>query len=419
MALRGHNSYGKASAAESHRLRILLRTTPLSTCDLGKVAVAIKEAGFTSEDEVALLDALAEGIGVAQPCSAGPKSSTQDFTELLKYLTPEVLKSLRNGGLTDLMDHLAKLGLRHPSEPTSQIILILVLHETEGLQKALDMAAETKLDFGRTLKAMFKTRAKLLTAPASHVNVLPSVPAKFREQHPVLWAAAFQDAEPSGEPIQEAALAQLRRSCRMRAVKGGPMQLNLNTAGSSSIALPPQLMQFGQQLCGQMAFMQAELSALKGSQKKIVSAPLCSVPPPPLALQRPPAPTAPLALADAPRTDASQVTREPAVAPPSDAPQPPMEAAKAEPLSTSPAAAVVDAITKDIRSAIGKAKGKTKGELGAKAKGKAKSKTKGPAKAKPKVKGKLLMGCSRCRGSPKGCTTCRDPLWKGKRWQKE
>ena len=61
-AMRGHSGYGKASAAESQRAKVLLRMTALNTSDMGKIAGAIKDAGFAAEDEAALIDTLAEGI---------------------------------------------------------------------------------------------------------------------------------------------------------------------------------------------------------------------------------------------------------------------------------------------------------------------------------------------------------------------
>ena len=91
----------------------------------------------------------------------------------------------------------------------------------------------------------------------------------------------------------------------------------------------------------------------------------------------------------------------------------------------------------------GKAKGKAKAEAKAKAKAKAEglaeageAKAKGKAKAKEKAKAKgkavakaivkgapkdsgkrpLQLGCSKCRGSPKGCGQCKDPSFKGKRF---
>ena len=41
------------------------------------------------------------------------------------------------------------------------MILMLVLHVTEGFDKALNMTVETKLEFGRTLKSTFRGRVKL------------------------------------------------------------------------------------------------------------------------------------------------------------------------------------------------------------------------------------------------------------------
>ena len=41
------------------------------------------------------------------------------------------------------------------------------------------------------------------------------------------------------------------------------------------------------------------------------------------------------------------------------------------------------------------------------------------AKAKKAEKDPLLLGCSKCRGSKKGCGQCRNPEFNGSRWQKK
>ena len=40
------------------------------------------------------------------------------------------------------------------------------------------------------------------------------------------------------------------------------------------------------------------------------------------------------------------------------------------------------------------------------------------AAVKPKGKAGILLGCSKCRGSHKGCGVCRDPNFQGRRFQK-
>lgn len=48
--------------------------------------------------------------------------------------------------------------------------------------------------------------------------------------------------------------------------------------------------------------------------------------------------------------------------------------------------------------------------------GSCKGSGKGSGKGKVSV-GKLQLGCPKCRGSAKGCLQCRNPLYKGKRYQ--
>ena len=79
------------------------------------------------------------------------------------------------------------------------------------------------------------------------------------------------------------------------------------------------------------------------------------------------------------------------------------------------------------KSGKGKGKAKAKAKTEPKSKAAAKVKTKSKTKAAPKAKveatyhGKkaLMLGCGKCRGSPKGCSQCRDPSFGGKRWQRK
>ena len=405
-ALHQRPGFDKTSSIEAQRVQALLRVSPLGTEDLGKVAEAIQSAGFADADAAAILDTVADlaGSGGAQPVLKAKRVTTQDYTEMRHYLVPSVMASLKEEkAVGDLMDHLLRLGLRNPSEPTFQMMTVLVLHATEGYDKTQEMAPATKLLFNQSMKDSFRGRAKLVANSIFYVEALPGDPAVFKREFPSLYAAAFKDSAPMPAPISELEWTILKRGVRMRKDKGGSsLELALaSPRGSSSAAMPSNLLQFGQAMAGQMQVLAQEIASLKRSSS---SEPL-------LTLLKPPAPTLqstkPVALPDSGAVPASSTM---ALEPPA-----PRVAPATLPLTADAAAAAVagdnqdsealaeeakaqtsvDQISASIRKALdenkGKAKAKGKGEGQAKAKGKGKAKAKSKAALKGAAIGKAKL----------------------------
>ena len=74
-----------------------------------------------------------------------------------------------------------------------------------------------------------------------------------------------------------------------------------------------------------------------------------------------------------------------------------------------------NATCKAACASTAKPKGKAKGKAKSQPKGKAKGKAKG--KVTTSKKGKLMLGCAKCRGHPHGCGQCRNPDFGGKRFR--
>ena len=263
-ALQGRPGFAAASSAEGSHFVATLRTVALTTQEMGGIATAIQAAGFAPADENAALDALADASrNSPQPVTKPKRTLGQDYQELTHYLTAEIVDKLRNNSVTELMDHLIKLGLRNPSETTSQVISLLVMHQQDGLQKVLDMTMECKLQMNHALKNVFKTRVKHALPPASYVDILDTDPQAFRLKHPALYGSAFPNSGPVRDPVGQVQMSQLKL-CRMRRLRGSePLQLAL---GSSSQPLPPSVMQFGQALVGQMQTLAHQVSQLQNLQ---------------------------------------------------------------------------------------------------------------------------------------------------------
>ena len=70
-----------------------------------------------------------------------------------------------SGSMDEIFDHLGKLGLRSPSEQTSAVMSLVILHATDGYERAQAMTPETRLLFLKSVKHAFKHRSKRWPAP--------------------------------------------------------------------------------------------------------------------------------------------------------------------------------------------------------------------------------------------------------------
>ena len=52
--------------------------------------------------------------------------------------------------MDEIFDHLGKLGLQHPSEQTSAVMSLAILHSTDGYERARAMSPETRMQFLKT-----------------------------------------------------------------------------------------------------------------------------------------------------------------------------------------------------------------------------------------------------------------------------
>ena len=75
-----------------------------------------------------------------------------------------------------------------------------------------------------------------------------------------------------------------------------------------------------------------------------------------------------------------------------------------------------NATCKAACASTAKPKGKVKGKAKSQPKGKAKGTAKGKVTTSSS-KGKLMLGCAKCRGHPHGCGQCRNPDFGGKRFR--
>jgi hypothetical protein len=144
---------------------------------------------------------------------------------------------------------LGKLGLRHPSEQTSAVMSLAILHSTDGYERVQAMSPETRMQFLKTVKHAFKHRSKRWAAPESYLVTLPATPHEFANQFPSIYTVAFADGGPVASPISATELLSLRATTQMRGARVKPAPtLQLGSPASSSSITPADLFSFGQGL---------------------------------------------------------------------------------------------------------------------------------------------------------------------------
>ena len=86
---------------------------------------------------------------------------------------------------------------RHPTEPTMQLVTVLLLCLSEGVAKAQALPMHGKHEYLKCVKRWFKSACSAAPTPAVDIKILPSSPATFQEQ----WAAMYEAALLGRKPV--------------------------------------------------------------------------------------------------------------------------------------------------------------------------------------------------------------------------
>jgi hypothetical protein len=388
-ALKGRPNFERVSSSERLKVHSLLLQSRLGTEDLAEVATAVGLARFASCDEQVLVDAIGDAAtseSVVHAVGTGSRTSQQNFEALVHFLPEGVWSLLKDGSVEAMVEHLIKIGLRNPSEPTFMTMTLSMLFQSEGLGKVIEMSSDGKLVVLKSIKNLFKSKCKLAVQPVQWVQCLPKSPDSFRTQFSALYASAFKSCVAHASPISELGMEQMRVGAKMRKTKGSVM----NLGSLQQPDMPSQMLAFGQGLMSQMALMQSEIAGLRSNPSVSSASGLASR----LSLLDKRGPRQePLLQLEAPAIGALQLTSAAPAVPAIE------ERAGVVAVAADEEQAAVDRqhlvlsvadATAEIRRAIAKRKSEEESAEPAqpKAKAKAKGKSKAKAKAKAKAKGK-------------------------------
>ena len=204
-----------------------------------------------ADHEEALVDVVAERAPspVEEPLSKGSQRVIlQDYRSFVNFMKQSTWQRIREGEYAPLMEDLVQLGLRNPGEPTSQMLGLVILHQTAGFEKAMEMEPDTRHDFVKSMKKLAKAKLKAAPAALAHLSSLPKTPEQLLQQHPEIHNFTFASEGPVKSPIPELELSQLREVTRMRARRAV-------ASGSASLmprGLAPDTMALGHSLMMQL-----------------------------------------------------------------------------------------------------------------------------------------------------------------------
>ncbi len=118
----------------------------------------------------------------APPAAKISRMSTQNFESWTSFVPQAEWTAVLSGSMDEIFDHLGKLGLRSPSEQTSAVMSLVILHATDGYERAQAMSPETRMQFLKSVNHAFKHRSKRWPAPEIYVVTLPETPVDVAYQ---------------------------------------------------------------------------------------------------------------------------------------------------------------------------------------------------------------------------------------------
>ena len=165
-ALRPTSSFEQVSAAECQRhLQMIKGIQHLEISMLADILAKVKGCGLSAQREALLLEALSTFALQPQSASDGAaaeeyqckRAVAQHYEDAVYYVPSALWESLSSHGDTsELFGFLGRLGLRNPTEGSSQGICLLVLVATESLDKVQRMDHDSRAASVKVLKKMLQ-----------------------------------------------------------------------------------------------------------------------------------------------------------------------------------------------------------------------------------------------------------------------
>ncbi len=165
---------------------------------------------------------------VETPPAKRVRRQQQDFASFLQYGTASFW-AVFNGDTTAptsrlslLCQHLVRLGLRCPSEPTFKAMTSVWLVATHARSDLWNLDTQAKLTFMRHVKSTFDGYRRKAAEPQAYIDVLPADATQFLRDYRQMWDSAFGESLPEPCPLDFSVVAAFDGSygCRGGASSG-------------------------------------------------------------------------------------------------------------------------------------------------------------------------------------------------------
>ena len=419
-SLKGQPCLQSVAVSQANSVAQGLKGVSLNTDNAAALNSLILEGGhWPSALAAELIEKIAEATSTIPQATSTDRTQNQDFQSVSEYFTMAQWHLFSDRSVVEdtkldvMLDVCIGLGLRNPSEKTSQFLTMLWRLSVVGPEQLPGIVWADKLAWLHHVKSVFLKKASRVFSPKHWIKELPDSVLSFKASYPDVYGEIFSTSGPVKCPIPIATLKMHQKTFPCRNSKQPPKPILQHSAGSTD-------MQNVVGLISQVLQMHMARTAGGGSSSGDIPITMLTPNRDPLASLGGMASSAvqsavPAAMAN----PSADVDKAHSVAAAEAAP----EAAAAEPTishvsaaaatSAAPAAAVAPVGRKGAFAKKGAKRPSveetTSAILSAMSEKADEAKVKAKAKAKPPAKGKAKgpHGCSKCRYLPNGCSKCR------------
>ncbi len=200
-------------AAEVAKLLRAIRSSQEVADNNLAIVETIVASDFPKEEQHILLAAVADASLTAASAPGATsvedrssfKRKGQDWQHALPHVLPKrCWDDLANEQTLSTFMHVAAMGLRNPSEPTSRSIALCMMYQTDGYTKVTSLTNSQRLGVVRAMKSMWeKSGVGKGPDPGTWIHQMPDSIEAIQKQFPTMWKAVFADAgeTPMPSPI--------------------------------------------------------------------------------------------------------------------------------------------------------------------------------------------------------------------------
>ena len=152
-------------------LKLLAAAGPLQVTDLAALQRAVMDTRFERKDEELLQEQVSKMV-CATPDKGGKNQDFVDFVDMMPAHVWADLTENKGNAERALFEWLSSAGLRNPTEPTSQLIAIVLMLTADGTDRTLAFSPETRTTCYKQVKQKFHKYVKGLPAPPEDVRAL-------------------------------------------------------------------------------------------------------------------------------------------------------------------------------------------------------------------------------------------------------